>query len=191
MKKSDIQPATHLPSNAAVPSNAVGLSNAAGLSNSGTVLRGLIPVVLALLASTPIVLTPQLVAAQSAPIVILEYPSFGSASSEGGGLNADNQFVSNPNFTTNHRVQPDETLSHIITEYYADSGLDLSIVQLAIVKKNKAAFVRGNPNFLYADKVLKLPSLNEMKNLVLGTKQQSGSQSGGSGLQEQIYFIGG
>ena len=89
------------------------------------------------------------------------------------GLNQDNPFVYDPDHTASHRVQPDETLSHIITAYYAGSGLDLSIVQMAIVKKNKSAFVRGNPNFLYADKLLHLPSLNEMKNLVLGSKRMT------------------
>ena len=63
-------------------------------------------------------------------------------------------------------------------------------MQMAIVKKNKSAFVRGNPNFLYADKLLHLPSLNEMKNLVLGdSPQDSGSLS--DNRQDQIYFIGG
>ena len=49
-------------------------------------------------------------------------------------------------------------------------------------------------NFLYADKVLHLPSLNEMKDLVLGSKAggHSGASGGGSGsAKDQIYFIGG
>ena len=85
-------------------------------------------------------------------------------------------------------------MSHVIAEHYAGSGLDLSVVQIAIVKKNKSAFVRGNPNFLYADKVLHLPSLNEMKDLVLGSKT-GGHRGAGSGVggsaKDQIYFIGG
>ncbi|MEK9936470.1 MAG: hypothetical protein VW619_08560, partial [Rhodobiaceae bacterium] len=77
------------------------------------------------------------------------------------------------------------------TEHYAGSGLDLSVVQMAIVKKNRAAFVRGNPNFLYADKVLRLPSLNEMKDLVLGDKTQDGTSGAGGSSRDQIFFIGG
>lgn len=133
-------------------------------------------------------LAPQLAGAQGQPIVVLEYPGYASAGA--AGLNADNPFVYDPNHTASHRVQPDETLSHIITAHYADSGLDLSVVQMAIVKKNRSAFVRGNPNFLYADKTLHLPSLNEMKDLVLGSKTQ-GEQHHGSGLQNEIFFIGG
>ena len=130
---------------------------------------------------------PQMAAAQG-PLVVLEYPGYASDSTP--GLNRDNPFVYDPNHTAMHRVQPDETLSHIITEHYAGSGLDLSIVQMAIVKKNRSAFVRGNPNFLYADKTLHLPSLNEMKNLVLGNKSHDAPSSGG-GMQNEIFFIGG
>ena len=91
-----------------------------------------------------LVMTPLSAAAQSQPIVVLEYPTYGGTSAA-PGLNPDNIFVSNPNHTESHRVMPDETLSHIITEHYAGSGLDLSVVQMAIVKKNRAAFVRGIP----------------------------------------------
>ena len=122
------------------------------------------------------------------PIVVLEYPGYASVSTP--GLNQENPFVYDPDHTATHRVQPDETLSHIITAHYAGSGLDLSVVQMAIVKKNKSAFVRGNPNFLYADKLLHLPSLNEMKNLVLGSKQHDASDHR-VGMQNEIFFIGG
>ena len=133
-------------------------------------------------------LLPVMAQGQAAPIVVLEYPAYAGASS--GGLDSNNVFVADPNHTAHHRVQPNETLSHIMTDYYAGSGLDLSVVQMAIVKKNKGAFVRGNPNFLFADKVIHLPSLNEMKNLVLGNHSGQPSRSSDS-RQDQIYFIGG
>ena len=133
-------------------------------------------------------LLPVMAQGQAAPIVVLEYPAYAGPSS--GGLDSNNVFVADPNHTAHHRVQPNETLSHIITDYYAGSGLDLSVVQMAIVKKNKGAFVRGNPNFLFADKVIHLPSLNEMKNLVLGNHSGQPSRSSDS-RQDQIYFIGG
>ena len=133
-------------------------------------------------------LAPQIAGAQGQPIVVLEYPGYASAGA--AGLNADNPFVYDPNHTASHRVQPDETLSHIITAHYADSGFDLSVVQMAIVKKNRSAFVRGNPNFLYADKTLHLPSLNEMKDLVLGNKAGAETDHR-SAPQNEIYFIGG
>jgi Tfp pilus assembly protein FimV len=139
------------------------------------------------IAIVTFLLMPQAATAQG-PIVVLEYPGYASVSTP--GLNQDNPFVYDPDHTATHRVQPDETLSHIITAHYAGSGLDLSVVQMAIVKKNKSAFVRGNPNFLYADKLLHLPSLNEMKNLVLGLKQHDASDHR-VGMQNEIFFIGG
>ena len=138
-------------------------------------------------ATFTFLLMPQAATAQG-PIVVLEYPGYASVSTP--GLNQENPFVYDPDHTATHRVQPDETLSHIITAHYAGSGLDLSVVQMAIVKKNKSAFVRGNPNFLYADKLLHLPSLNEMKNLVLGSKQHDASDHR-VGMQNEIFFIGG
>ena len=143
--------------------------------------------VFAAVAALACMMTLQTASAQG-PIVVLEYPGYASASMP--GLNQDNPFVHDPDHTASHRVQPDETLSHIITAYYAGSGLDLSIVQMAIVKKNKSAFVRGNPNFLYADRQLHLPSLNEMKNLVLGSKKHDVPDDPG-GIQNEIFFIGG
>ena len=139
------------------------------------------------IAAVAFLLMSQAAAAQG-PIVVLEYPGYASVSTP--GLNQDNPFVYDPDHTVTHRVQPDETLSHIISAHYAGSGLDLSVVQMAIVKKNKSAFVRGNPNFLYADKLLHLPSLNEMKNLVLGLKQRDASDHR-VGMQNEIFFIGG
>ena len=139
------------------------------------------------IAIVTFLLMPQAATAQG-PIVVLEYPGYASVSTP--GLNQDNPFVYDPDHTATHRVQPDETLSHIITAHYAGSGLDLSVVQMAIVKKNKSAFVRGNPNFLYADEMLHLPSLNEMKNLVLGSKQHDASDHR-VGMQNEIFFIGG
>ena len=130
----------------------------------------------------------QIALAQSQPIVVLEYPGLGSDDTI--GLNQANQFVFDPNYTASHRVMPDETLSHIIDKYYAGSGLDLSIVQIAIVKKNKSAFVRGNPNFLFADKLLYLPSLNEMKKLIFGNKSQNRPDQTRR-LENEIFFIGG
>ena len=147
-----------------------------------TLLRGVV--------GLSLMMAPLAAVAQSQPIVVLEYPTYGGTSAA-PGLNPDNIFVSDPNHTASHRVMPDETLSHIITEHYAGSGLDLSVVQMAIVKKNRSAFVRGNPNFLYADKLLHLPSLNEMKDLVLGDKRRDATSGSGGSNRDQIFFIGG
>ncbi len=123
----------------------------------------------------------------SEPIVVLEYSS---SKLSGQGLNNSNNFISNPNFSTKHQVQEDETLGHILYAYYGKSGLNLRIVEMAIVEFNPKSFRNRNPNFLFANQSIHLPSLNEMKDLVLGkSKNQNKTQSNNS--SSHIYFFGG
>ena len=123
----------------------------------------------------------------SEPIVVLEYSS---SKLSGQGLNNSNNFISNPNFSTKHKVQEDETLGHILYAYYGKSGLNLRIVEMAIVEFNPKSFRNRNPNFLFANQSIHLPSLNEMKDLVLGkSKNQNKTQSNNS--SSHIYFFGG
>ena len=123
----------------------------------------------------------------SEPIVVLEYSS---NSMQDEGLNSSNLFISNPNFSTKHRVNQDETLGHILYSYYGKSGLNLRIVEMAIVEFNPKSFRNRNPNFLFADQNLYLPSLNEMKNLVLGKSKNKGTISDNN-QSTHIYFFGG
>ena len=95
-----------------------------------------------------------------------------------------------PNAHQMHQVAEAETLSHIMAEYYGGSGLNMKFVELAILQFNRKAFVRGNPNFLFAGKRLHLPSVNQIKALVTG--QKSGSQRSPSNRnQNEIFFFGG
>ena len=124
----------------------------------------------------------------SEPIVVLEYSSHAV---EKTGLNDSNAFVSNPNFATKHRVKVDETLGHILYSYYGKSGLNLRIVEMAIVEFNPKSFRNRNPNFLFADQNLYLPSLNEMKNLVLGKSNKKFQLEQNNNTSSHIYFFGG
>ena len=124
----------------------------------------------------------------SEPIVVLEYSSHAV---EKTGLNDSNAFVSNPNFATKHRVKVDETLGHILYSYYGKSGLNLRIVEMAIVEFNPKSFRNRNPNFLFADQNLYLPSLNEMKNLVLGESNKKLQLEQNNNTSSHIYFFGG
>ena len=123
----------------------------------------------------------------SEPIVVLEYSSNNIQSS---GLNSSNTFISNPNFSAKHKVKQDETLGHILYSYYGKSGLNLRIVEMAIVEFNPNSFRNRNPNFLFADQNLYLPSLNEMKNLVLG-KSKGKIESNNNNNSTHIYLFGG
>ena len=123
----------------------------------------------------------------SEPIVVLEYSS---NNIQDEGLNSSNTFISNPNFSTKHRVSQDETFGHILYSYYGKSGLNLRIVEMAIVEFNPKSFRNRNPNYLFADQNLYLPSLNEMKELVLG-KSKNKVTTKENNNSTHIYFFGG
>ena len=126
------------------------------------------------------------------PIVVLEYRNAsGSDNTEGS---SNHPFRMDPGYGTKHKVRQDETLSHIITNYYGGSGMDASFVQMAILRRNKSAFVRSNPNYLYAGKTLYLPSLNDIRAMITGSghTHSSGTSSGRDAYsRNEIFFFGG
>ena len=76
--------------------------------------------------------------------------------------------------------------------YYGSRAFNNKILSLAIVSFNKKAFVRNNPNFLYSGKNLYLPSINEIKNLIIKkNKILENKDKYNSSITSQIYFFGG
>ena len=76
--------------------------------------------------------------------------------------------------------------------YYGSSSFNNNILSLAIVSFNKNAFVRNNPNYLYSGKKLYLPSVNEIKNLIIKKNKNSiKGKKNKSSITSQIYFFGG
>ena len=131
-----------------------------------------------------------LAAEGSEPIVVLEY-SQRNVSNEYADDTNNHPFRVDPNYHESHKVVPDETLGHIMQDYYGGSGLNMTFVEMAIVQFNKHAFVRGNPNFLYADKILHLPSVNQIQALALGKKEKVQQGENYGEQQNEIYFFGG
>ena len=123
------------------------------------------------------------------PIVVLTY---GDSRETGSALDeyGTHPMRTDPNAHQMHQVAEAETLSHIMAEYYGGSGLNMKFVELAILQFNREAFVRGNPNFLFAGKRLHLPSVNQIKALVTGQKSDS-QRSPSNGNQNEIFFFGG
>jgi Tfp pilus assembly protein FimV len=132
------------------------------------------------------------IAVSAEPIVVLKYRNTaGSGDTESGNTHP---FRMDPGYGTKHKVRQDETLSHIITNYYGGSGIDASFVQMAILRRNKSAFVRSNPNYLYAGKTLYLPSLNDIRAMITGGGRTHGSDSSSSRdgyVRNEIFFFGG
>ena len=120
----------------------------------------------------------------SEPFVVLEYRNNQSNSYE----ISKNPFLSDQNFSKKHKVKKNETLSDIILKNYGVKNFNKDVLSLSIVHFNKHAFVRKNPNFLYADKILHLPSILEIKNLLIKTKPNKKVYSNDD---KHIYFFGG
>ena len=124
----------------------------------------------------------------SEPFVVLEY----RGNSDSGNISSDNLFLKDLNYNANHIVLKNETLSDIMLNYYGSRAFNNRILSLAIVHFNKKAFVRNNPNFLYSGKKLYLPSVNEIKNLIIKKDNNSENKDKNNpSITSHIYFFGG
>ena len=120
------------------------------------------------------------------PFVVMEYGRSSNQENDSNSLD----FIKNENYSSDYRIKKDESLSNILAKFYGGKGLNLKIVQTAVVLKNKHAFVRNNPNFMYANKKLYLPSIKEIKNLVYKHSRKPKSQESMSTNVKDIYFFG-
>ena len=100
------------------------------------------------------------------------------------------RFAENPDHSERHKVKKGDSLFKIINKYYADAGLDKNFLELAIVKANRGAFVRNNPNFLYAGRVLHLPSVNQIKSMVMRPYGKSPAGAHQPESAGHIFFLG-
>ena len=124
----------------------------------------------------------------SEPFVVLEY----RGNIDRGNIQSDNLFMNDLNYSSKHIVIKNETLSDIMLNYYGTKSFNNKVLSLAIVHFNKNAFVRNNPNYLYSGKKLYLPSINEIKNLIIKKNKHSQKKNGmDSNITSQIYFFGG
>ena len=124
----------------------------------------------------------------SEPFVVLEY----RGNIERGNLTSDNLFLKDLNYSVKHVVLKNETLSDIMLNYYGSKSFNNNILSLAIVHFNKKAFVRNNPNYLYSGKRLYLPSINEIKDLIIKkNNNKENTEKSNSSITSQIYFFGG
>ena len=123
----------------------------------------------------------------SEPFVVLEY----RGNIDRGYNASDNLFLRDLNYSSKHVVLKNETLSDIMLKYYGSKSFNQRILSLAIVHFNKKAFVRNNPNFLFSGKQLYLPSVNEIKNLIIKKNKNQNKNVNQSGISSQIYFFGG
>ena len=117
------------------------------------------------------------------PFVVLDYNQGRHTS---GKLNKDNIFVKNQGYSVRHKIKSGESLSDILKKYYGNSGLNMRIVEVSLIEINKHAFVRKNPNYMFAGKTIVIPSIDHIMNLVKNSKNFSSTQSS---RREHIYFF--
>ena len=117
------------------------------------------------------------------PFVVLEYNNFSELSER------SNEFAQNPDHSNKHTIQPGESLNLIIEKYYYGSGLNKSFLQLAIVSLNKHAFRNKNINYMIANEVIHLPSINQISKLMKGIAFELDEPV--DFRQNNIYFFGG
>ena len=122
------------------------------------------------------------------PFVILEYNNQSFNESGTKNINKNNKFIKDHNYSVNHKVKDGESLSGILHKYYGNTGLNMKIIEISIIEINKHAFVRENPHFLYAGKILKIPSVSEIMNLVRNTPDKKSNSK--SSQRNHIYFYG-
>ena len=146
------------------------------MKNNIKLLSILISIVICLQFATKSVL--------SEPFVVLEYRNNNSKSFEV----SNNPFLKNENFSKKYKVKKNETLSDIILKNYGIKHFNKDVLSLSIVHFNKHAFVRKNPNFLFANKTLHLPSVLEIKNLIIKAKPNYRVHPND---EKHIYFFGG
>ena len=149
------------------------------MKNNIKLLSILISIVICLQFATKSVL--------SEPFVVLEYRNNNSKSFEV----SNNPFLENENFSKKYKVKKNETLSDIILKNYGVKHFNRDVLSLSIVHFNKHAFVRKNPNFLFANKTLHLPSVLEIKNLIIKTKKTKQNHREYQNDEKHIYFFGG
>ena len=118
------------------------------------------------------------------PFVVLNYNNNSVLSNN---IDSNNKFIKDSAHSEIHLVKEGDSLSGIINKYYKNTGLNMRIVEISIIEMNKNAFVRNNPNYLFAGKKIKIPSINEMMNLVKKTKK---TKSQNINKKSHIYFFG-
>ena len=118
------------------------------------------------------------------PFVVYEY-------SENTSNNSKNQnSYENEDYSTYYRIKKNDSLSGILDKFYGSKNLNLNIVKSAVVLKNKHAFVRNNANFMFANKKLYLPSVNEIKDMIYKNMNKKRNVSNEFSREQDIYYFG-
>ena len=118
------------------------------------------------------------------PFVVYEYSETSSNNSK-----SKNSYE-NEDYSTYYRIKKNDSLSGILDKFYGSKNLNLNVIKSAVVLKNKHAFVRNNANFMFANKKLYLPSINEIKDMVYKHVNKKTNVSNEFLREQDIYYFG-
>ena len=120
----------------------------------------------------------------SEPFVVYKYSKTSSNNSK-----SQNSYE-NEDYSTYYRIKKNDSLSGISDKFYGSKNLNLNVIKSAVVLKNKHAFVRNNANFMFADKKLYLPSVNEIKDMIYKNVNKKRDVSNEFSREQDIYYFG-
>ena len=118
------------------------------------------------------------------PFVVYEYSETSSNTTK-----SQNSYE-NEDYSTYYRIKKNDSLSGILNKFYGSKNLNLNVVKSAVVLKNKHAFVRNNANFMFANKRLYLPSVNEIKDMIYKNVNKKRNTSNEFTREQDIYYFG-
>ena len=118
------------------------------------------------------------------PFVVHEYAKTSP------NINKSQNFHENEDYSTYYKIKKNDSLSAILNKFYGSKNLNLNVVKSAVVLKNKHAFVRNNANFMFANKRLYLPSVNEIKDSVYKNVRKNKDVSNNFSKEQDIYYFG-
>jgi nucleoid-associated protein YgaU len=72
-----------------------------------------------------------------------------------------------------YRVERGDSLGEIAKRAYGETNIKLDIVMGLILSNNPSAFFRNNINFIYADKVISIPSVNDFRAMLFSGNTDS------------------
>ena len=118
------------------------------------------------------------------PFVVYEYSETSTNNSQ-----SQNSYE-NEDYSTYYRIKKNDSLSGILDKFYGSKNLNLNVIKSAVVLKNKHAFVRNNANFMFANKKLYLPSVNEIKDMIYKNVNKKINISNEFSREQDIYYFG-
>lgn len=72
-----------------------------------------------------------------------------------------------------YRIKTGDSLDKIAARAYGETNLRLDLVKQLIVSNNPKAFFRNNANFIYADKIIAIPSVDDFRQMLFTSDTDS------------------